>query len=241
MRGRSDNADDTSAKRPAGGDLTGAYPNPTIGPNAVDGSNVAPDSLRGFDILESSLGEVPSAADASALGGVGPVLHPVRPIQHDGNFQFDIPRFGRLNTECTATYTQWHYTNTTGGFKAIWMDVGGNDAVYSGLGNGGTLDSGANGALNTSGERIIWMTNGAIVFTTSVRQARLPNALLRERVDHRRLLMDAQPLASRAARRPYPDPERLQTSAAPPRASRSVSLLLPRDAAAELLGDLAVK
>ena len=51
------------------------------------------------------------------------------------------------------------------------MDVGGNDAVYSGLGNGGTLDSGANGALNTSGERIIWMTNGAIVFTTSVRQS----------------------------------------------------------------------
>jgi hypothetical protein len=40
---------------PAGGDLTETYPNPTIGPDAVDGSNVTDDTLTGSDIDESTL------------------------------------------------------------------------------------------------------------------------------------------------------------------------------------------
>src|SRR3954463_12320787 len=47
---------------PAGGDLAGKYPNPSIKPNAVTGAKVD----------ESTLGEVPSAANSSLLGGLAP-------------------------------------------------------------------------------------------------------------------------------------------------------------------------
>jgi hypothetical protein len=56
---------------PAGGDLTGTYPNPQIAPDAVGTSEVADDSLTGSDLNESTLGQVPSAA----LGGIGRWTH----------------------------------------------------------------------------------------------------------------------------------------------------------------------
>jgi hypothetical protein len=56
---------------PAGGDLTGTYPNPSIAASAVNSAKVSDDSLTGNDILESSLGQVPSAASVDNATNAG--------------------------------------------------------------------------------------------------------------------------------------------------------------------------
>jgi hypothetical protein len=51
----------------AGGDLTGTYPNPDIRSGTINGTDVAPNSLTGNEVDESTLGQVP---DSAKLGGV---------------------------------------------------------------------------------------------------------------------------------------------------------------------------
>lgn len=52
----------------AGGDLGGTYPSPSIANDAVTSAKVAPNSLTGADIDESTLGTVPNASSATSAG-----------------------------------------------------------------------------------------------------------------------------------------------------------------------------
>ncbi len=54
---------------PAGGDLAGSYPNPSIADNAVNSGKVADDSLGGADIDEAGVLEV-MFADVNGVGAV---------------------------------------------------------------------------------------------------------------------------------------------------------------------------
>lgn len=55
---------------PAGGDLTGNYPNPDIAAGAVGTNEVGADVLTGGDINESTLGQVPSAGSAGSVANL---------------------------------------------------------------------------------------------------------------------------------------------------------------------------
>ena len=58
------------------GDIkNGQVKRPDIRGNAVNGAKIAPDSVSGADVNESSLGTVPSAGNANTLAGQGPAAY----------------------------------------------------------------------------------------------------------------------------------------------------------------------
>ena len=83
----------------AGGDLTGTYPNPLIAPNAVGSPEVAPNSLTGADIDESTLGTVPNA---NTVGGRGVAQLTSRVVHRSQGAPCDPPTVTTEYTSCVT-------------------------------------------------------------------------------------------------------------------------------------------
>ena len=75
---KGDKGDTGPSTGPAGGDLTGSFPDPVIKPGAVTAEKVSGNTLTGAQVNESTLGKVPSSSSADAatnaqkLGGLDP-------------------------------------------------------------------------------------------------------------------------------------------------------------------------
>jgi hypothetical protein len=89
----------------AGGDLTGTYPNPAIRSGTINDTDVAPNSITGASVDESTLGQVP---DAAKLGGVGASGY-VRGFSSaggtgiPGSFIVGVASGIQINIDCTNT------------------------------------------------------------------------------------------------------------------------------------------
>jgi hypothetical protein len=94
---------------PAGGDLTGTYPNPSIGVGKVDATRLADGSVTSTKFAPSAV-----APDASALGGIGPAGfvqgggtifsgHPDSTPAAGAQTIFTIPNVISVGGQCTSS------------------------------------------------------------------------------------------------------------------------------------------
>jgi hypothetical protein len=83
----------------AGGDLTGSYPNPAVGSNAIGGAEVANDTLTSDDLAPSVGHFFRDEGTLSNLGGTNVVT---------------IPNFGTLHVSCAPVSVQLNLATGTG-------------------------------------------------------------------------------------------------------------------------------
>jgi hypothetical protein len=103
---------------PAGGDLTGTYPNPSIAANAVNSGKVSDGSLTGSDIDESTLGKVGDADTldsfdstdygAVLMGRLNALGQHVFVVWGEPSGSFTAPPSGDLNPHDVSAVTPDH-------------------------------------------------------------------------------------------------------------------------------------
>jgi hypothetical protein len=139
--------------------------------NTVPGPKIANDSLTGGQIDESTLGQVPNAANAGSLGGLGAgsFVHGSGRIETidasirsgDSGTVLDLPGFITLYFFCEGAATEGQYSIGTGpnSINALW-DNGAPDP--------GHMSLSANSAIGSSfwkttpaGDSYVWSFDGA--------------------------------------------------------------------------------
>jgi hypothetical protein len=141
---------------PAGGDLAGTYPNPTIAPNAVGGSEVLNESLTSLDLAGSSVGTLEILNGSIEGEDIG--THAVSQSDIDGTDHYGTVDVGGISDgRCTT----------------ITVSLGGAEAGDAGiLTTDGTLPSGQvmylQRVLDDSGQVKVCNLSGAALPAVSV-------------------------------------------------------------------------
>ncbi|MDX6675758.1 MAG: hypothetical protein QOH11_3176 [Solirubrobacteraceae bacterium] len=160
----------------AGGDLTGAYPSPAIASGAVTAAKVAPDSLTGTEINESTLGQVP---DAAKLGGVFASQY-VRGFAASGGTAppgttIDLVASGiQVNVTCSNSPSlgnQISVSNNTGSNLEVFIDDSRNlttTAYTAALASGSSVSTDVDTAANALRRLIINTVGGGHGTVTAI-------------------------------------------------------------------------
>jgi hypothetical protein len=151
----------------AGGDLTGAYPNPRLAAGAVTGTDVAGDTLTGEHVDEATLGQVP---DAATLDGLGPETfeRPATATASFGGLQGqELIRVGGLHVIAYCFNGHPNAPNgagvsvsniVSGSASRIWMSRSQSTARYGEITN--TAFLGATPEALTSASPEVWVYQG---------------------------------------------------------------------------------
>lgn len=151
---------------PAGGDLTGSYPNPLIAPDAVGSGEIS--NVGGSDDVNANLLDGKNWTDfvaSSSIAGRNTTMN----AGESDEFWFSV--FGaQIWVGCSASQTEIKYRAAVNNL-IVWRDNGGGDAEVFRPAVGNFIPDAVNGNSDTLGEMVTFLSNtNHIVSVAAVRE-----------------------------------------------------------------------